>query len=494
MPIELAVESENDRPPGAEGLASPRDGLGDSAKRDLTSSAQQEIVETDFAELDDGTLVELVEDPTNPRRTLLAVWTEGRVRYLDKFEHGGRILVPLKRNEVLRQVRLPSAANPSKSSQALLYDIENLIRRCVAVETPYLSVLPDLVLSTWFVDRLSVAPYLSVVGLPQSGKTTLLKVLSLVCRRSLLITDITSASFYRACAQFMPTILIDEAGSVRNNSQLRHILRTGTTRDVVSVRANQAFHAYGAKVLSWLEPPDDPALNSRCILIPMSETSRTDLSKPNDPEVERLAMALQAQLLQYRLENYSKVRPTALKGDEGLRPRSRDLLWALSAPNLQDPQRSEALLNFFRSYYAVPLEPLNAEQNAVLLTLFSLIHLNENIGSVQTSDLTRNVNYGLELSGERLRLKLRKVGAILTSLGFSNRTRGNSGWCICLDHEDLEKIHKLAKNYGIDKTSERLIPVSLDKCALCQAVGKNAIGDTHFIPPLPDYAPISTGE
>jgi ABC-type polysaccharide/polyol phosphate transport system ATPase subunit len=74
----------------------------------------------------------------------------------------------------------------------LLRRLESFISQCIVVDEKYLSVLADFVLSTWFVDRLEVAPYLSVVGLPQSGKTTLLKVLSLVCRRSLLIADISS--------------------------------------------------------------------------------------------------------------------------------------------------------------------------------------------------------------------------------------------------------------------------------------------------------------
>src|SRR6266446_10235739 len=153
------------------------------------------VTEIDFAELKDGTLVELVEDSKNPGRTCFAVWKDGEVRFVDRLEQDGRVLVPLARNnEVLQHLRLPSAVIPYESVQALLRRLESLISQCVAVDEKYVPVLADFVLSTWFVDRFSVAPYLSVVGLPQSGKTTLLKVLSLVCRRPLLIADITSAS------------------------------------------------------------------------------------------------------------------------------------------------------------------------------------------------------------------------------------------------------------------------------------------------------------
>jgi hypothetical protein len=85
------------------------------------------------------------------------------------------------------------------------------------------------------------------------------------------------------------------------------MLRSGTTRDVLAVRKNRTFHCYGAKIISWLEPPDDTALNSRCILIPMFESKSTTLVRADEPNVQRMAADLQAQLLRFRLENYKIV-------------------------------------------------------------------------------------------------------------------------------------------------------------------------------------------
>src|SRR5713226_8782428 len=246
------------------------------------------------------------------------------VHLVDRLEQDGQLLIPPARNsEILRQLRLPKDAKPYDSVQELLRRLETLISQCVAVDEQHVAILADFVLSTWFIDRFSVAPYLSVVGLPQSGKTTLLKVLSLVCRRPLLIADITSASFYQACAQFMPTMLIDETGTAANNRTLRHILRSGTTKGVLAVRRNYSFHSYGAKVFSWLEPPNDPALNSRCILIPMFESKSTALVSTDDPKIQEMAAHLQAQLLRFRLENFKTVRVSPVPGDEVLRPRDR---------------------------------------------------------------------------------------------------------------------------------------------------------------------------
>ncbi len=445
------------------------------------------ITEIDFAELKDGTLVELVEDSKNPGRTCFAVWKDGEIRFVDRLEQDGQVLVPLSRkNEVLVRLRLPSAVSPYESVQVLLRRLESLISQCIAVDEQYVPVLADFALSTWLVDRFSVAPYLSVVGLPQSGKTTLLKVLSLVCRRSLLIADITSRGFYQACTRFMPTMLIDETGTAANNRTLRHILRSGTTRDVFAVRRDYSFHSYGAKVVSWLEPPDDPALNSRCILVRMFENKSTTLVGTDEPEVQQLAAHLQAQLLRFRLENFKTVQPAPVPGDEVLRPRTRDLLRGLTAAYAKDVERSQRLLKFFESGQGIPAEPLDPGQNAVLRALFSLIHLQEGFSSIQVGDLTRVVNLFLEWAGENLRLLPRKVGAVLTSLGVATRTRMNSGWALTVNRQDAEKLHQLAACYGIDGFKDCFLGMPSEDCSLCRAAGLNK--------KVPDLPPAPPGE
>jgi hypothetical protein len=440
------------------------------------ASLPSEDIEIDFAELKDGTPVELLEDPANPNRTLLGIWQGREVHLVDRLEQDGQLFIPLARNsEILRHIRLPKDAKPYDSVQELLRRVEAFISQCVAVDEQHVAILADFVISAWFIDRFSVAPYLSVVGLPQSGKTTLLKVLSLICRRPLLIADITSASFYHACARFMPTMLIDEAESIRGNRTLRHMLRAGTTREVLVVRRNRTFHAFGAKVISSLEPPDDAALNSRCIVIPMSESKSTALVRTDEPAVQQQAADLQAQLLRFRFEKYRRVQPAAVSGDECLRPRTRDLMRALTAAH-GDVPRSQRLLKFFESGQGVQQEPLDPERNAVLRALFSMVHLREDFTSVWISDLTEQVNIFLELEGEKLRLKPRKVGAVLTSLGFSSHTRTNSGYVISLNRQDAEKLHQLAACYGVDRTRRSFRGISPDKCTLCRAAGLDKKG------------------
>jgi hypothetical protein len=190
--------------------------------------------------------------------------------------------------------------------------------------------------------------------------------------------------------------------------------------------------------------------------------------RPSDIEVKRETIALQAQLLEFRFENFRSVTPGPIYGDEILRPRSRDLLRVLAATHMGNLERSRRLLEFFKSGQAIPHEPLSPEQNAVLRALYYATHLDNVFDSIQTGQLTELVNNLLERADENLRMKPRKVGSILTSLGFSNRVRTNLGWVLSLNREDAEKIHELAELYGIEKLDVNCLSLTQYKCDLCK--------------------------
>ena len=186
------------------------------------------------------------------------------------------------------------------------------------------------------------------------------------------------------------------------------------------------LHSDGSKIITWLEPPDDPALNSRCILIPIFE-SKTALMRLEEPRIQTRVAQLRAQLLQFR-QRFKTVRLHAVPGEEELRPCTRDLLRAIVAPTAQDAARSQRLLEVFRAGQASPSEP--PEHNAVLHLLFVVVHTHEEAYYYGVSQLCKALNNHLKLRGEGLRLQPRKVGAVLTSLGFSGRKRTNTGWTI----------------------------------------------------------------
>ncbi len=308
------------------------------------------IVETDFAELADGSLVEIIEDPEDSSRTLLAVYKDRDVRFTRRFQHGNRTLVPIPRDRhVVRHVRLPRGVKPYESVRSLLRQIDSILSRCLDIEEGDRFLLACFVLSTWFIEKLPVAPYVALVGLPRSGKSTALSVLNLMCRRGLLTADISSAAFYRVCDRLTPTLLIDETSTAGESRSLFHLLRTGTTRDAVAIRRDESYKTFGPKVVSWTELPDDAALNSRCIFIPLRETRRTDLTRTTNPEILHATEDLQRQFLQFRFEKFNALELPKIQGDEVLHSRARDLYQALLLPVSECPEACGELVKLFQN-------------------------------------------------------------------------------------------------------------------------------------------------
>jgi len=440
------------------------------------------IVETDFARLEDGSLLEMIEDPENSSRAVFVMYKNGEARIVDHVQSAERILKPFHREaEIIRHVRLPRGVKPYDSVESLLSRMnQEIFSRCLDLENHNRFLLACFVLSTWFIDcdRMPVAPYLALVGLPASGKSAVLRILRLLCRRSILTADISSAAFYRACERLTPTLLIDETATAGKSRDLFHLLRTGISRDLVALRKDQSFRAYGAKAVAWTELPRDSALNSRCVIILMHETTRQDLKSPNDPDILAVADDMQKQFLQYRLEKFTSLTPPQITDNKfPLRSRFRDLYNALGLAIAANGRNCDRLLRYLKCKQYSNLEPLLPHQAAVLQTLFRIIHLEidvaRGISDLTTklsakprgvSDLTAKVNADLEESGESLRLTPRKVGAALTSLGITRRCRTNQGWWVYLDRDAQKRIHHLVEIHGLDSTV--LLPPSL-KCTFC---------------------------
>jgi hypothetical protein len=443
------------------------------------------IVETDFTQLQDGSIVEMTQDPEDASRSVFALFKNGNVCFTPRVESQGQILVPLARDsEIVRNVRLASGVEPYGSVRSLLSQLTLVFDQYLDLEKGYSFLLANFVLSSWLVDQLPVAPYLAVVGLPGSGKTTLLKILRLLCRRSILTADITSAALYRVCDRLTPTVLIDETNTAGHRSTLFHLLRVGFTPGVPVFRMNQSFKVYGAKAVSWMELPNDSALNSRCVKIPLQETERRDLKRITDPEFQDLADHVQKQLLQYRFDRLNSLALPLVASADRLHGRTRDLYEALALAN-GDPESCEKLSRIFEILQEQDREPLPTRDTAVLRTLFLLVHTVEcrHLGWMIIGDLAGFVNRWLESRRETFRLSPKEVGSVLTLLGMTDRRRSLSGWRVGLDRRAIKRIHDLVYRFGLDGSRDdpdplessskyrlMIAPTAYKSCEFCQAL------------------------
>jgi hypothetical protein len=428
------------------------DPIPENSSDEVSTTSRLPEQEVDFAELEDGTLVEMIEDPANPTRSLLAVYKNGIVECVEKFRDGDRVLVPLARTDlILRHIRLPQGAEHYGKLLDLLGDIGAILSPCLDIAEDSLFLMIAFVLSTWFPEKLTFAPYLALVGPPSSGKTTALRILALLCRRSLSTTDISSAAFYQVCHRMSPTVVIDETRTAGNTRTLLHLLKSSNVRGFVALRKDKAQLAYGPKLLSWVELPKDPQLNSRCIIVPMQRTGRADLLSPDDPQVIQCAAKVRRRLVQFRLEHFNNLVLQEPPADLRLSSRSLDVYRALALPVGENQAFCERLAHLVaaqRQFLPALLSPQSA---AAVRVLYLLIHIFPESPCFPLSMVTSKMNKDLADSGEPSGLNERKVGDILTSLSLTNRTRQNTGYVLCLNRSDRVQIHELPRKYEIDR-------------------------------------------
>ena len=410
--------------------------------------------QTDFAELENGSLVEVVEDPADPNHTLFAICKRGRIRLAERVEDRGRILVPIPRCTLgFSDVKLPSGILPYKPVMRLVHTLLRFIRCAVDIPDEYAMLLSAFVLYDWVADRLPTAVYLSIIGLPQSGKSTLLELLSMICRQPLLVHDISQAAAYQACSNFSPTLLIDEIDwhASRPMSAFRQLLRAGISPSARALRVRQSSRSFGPKVFGSLEASSDSALNSRCIQLVMAETSKSGLLKPGDPSMVKCASELRQRLLSFRFGSYKSIRPAPVKGAEELRPRSRDLLGSLSAPLVGSRALTRFLLCFIKERHdPVTREPLELRHEALLAALWEVIHREPPLPNVRIGgkmSLSTATNDILLQGGERLSVTDKGVGRMLSCMGFRSTQRTKVGWILWLNSSTLGRCHQLMKTH-----------------------------------------------
>ena len=435
--------------------------------RDMQKDAKRITEEVDFLEMADGTLVEMIEDPNEPRRYLFATYNGNEVAYADNVEEGNRVFLPLPKNsKVCRYVNFPKGADKFNSPRYLLKAIWKMLHMTLELENKDLILMGFYTLATWFVEKLPSAPYLSLVGPPGSGKTTALRILNLLCRRGLHTADITSAAFYQLCDHLTPTLLIDETATLNNKGELLHLLRAGSAQGVISLRKGTAYKTYGARAVAWLELPDDAALNSRCLVIPMKSSTRKNLYSPVAPIILKLADRLQKALLQFRLTNYKNLALPELPGERELQPRTRDLYRALALPVGRDKKMCELLIQLLKMQEVIR-ETLPLHSAAVLDAVYTAIHSIRDDQRYRISSSTEAANQYLRDAGEPGYLSEKRVGNILTSFNLGGRTRTNAGYVQWFRRETKEEVHRLAFNHKANLNSAQ---TQYQDCELCSAI------------------------
>lgn len=159
-----------------------------------------------------------------------------------------------------------SQAGEVRNVGELLDDLIAVVRRFMVLPDQVDVLLAHYVLHTWAIDAAASTAYLLIVSPEKrSGKTRLLEVLAVLCRRAWMVTSPSEAAFYRKISQSQPTVLLDEIdalfGSATERTEpLRAAINAGIRRGATVPRCVgkgmsevEDFEVFSAKVLAGID-------------------------------------------------------------------------------------------------------------------------------------------------------------------------------------------------------------------------------------------------
>jgi hypothetical protein len=436
--------------------------------------------EIDFAHLNNGQLIDLLRDGSG--ELVFALYQDGETILCDTIQDGNLTFIgPQIHSSFTQAVRFPLEVGASQTARQLLGEIEDVIAGYVDCEASDTRLLAYFALYSWVSDLLAVALYIWVVGPYGSGKTTILRIMSAVCRRAILVGDTSMPALYTINSALHPTLLIDEfeQGKDSKSRDLMRVLRAGSTMDQKILRASRVHDAFGPKIVASRQGPGDAALESRGLCV-VARPSSSDVAVLTPSALESVALQLQPKLQAFRLNNYAKLKSANANRrlDPGLSPRLQDMARCLALAANGDTELEHEVVAILACHdKQARVERYGEPEWAVVIALLSRIHVRGPGASAfcTAKDLALDVQAASRRMGESCAPTPRKVGEILRSLGLPTQKLGSLGRGLRISPELKVRVHEIANRLGIC-TGDLFTPEFPDSpttCSLCERYGLN---------------------
>jgi hypothetical protein len=182
----------------------------------------------------------------------------------------------------------------------LLDDISKAISRHMVLPNCAADVIALWVAHTWVYEKFEHSPRLVITSpIARCGKSTLLDILRLLCRRTLKADSLTASGVFRTVQALSPlTLLIDEADSfVPDNEELRGVLNSGYEMSGMVIRVVEIQGQHVPMPFATFAPVAIAAIGA----LPTTLTDRADIirlkRKTAAEKVEKLRTAGNRQVL-----------------------------------------------------------------------------------------------------------------------------------------------------------------------------------------------------
>jgi hypothetical protein len=190
----------------------------------------------------------------------------------------------------------------------------------------------------------------------------LARLLGLLCRRALVVSDLSSVRFQSLPLELEPTLITEIFQPTR---RALNLLRASTRHGAFVAAGGKAKDAFCSKIMFAPEPLRDPA-NAGFPLELVLPPTREYVPPISASEAERIAAEYQAKLLRYRLLNRAKACAPTFDMNQFTVP-VQQLAYSLAASIADDDELQSEIVPF--------LKPLDREIRADRASLLPAIVL-----------------------------------------------------------------------------------------------------------------------
>jgi len=361
------------------------------------------------------------------------------LHYGSEIQHDGRRhYVPPLPLALRRSLILPSGARSFGSTREFFDSIAALLRKHAMLPDRECSLLAYWSIATWFLDFLPFLPSLAITG-PASAADLLLRTLAIVCRRPVLLADVSPAVLGALpLGELMPTLLIREPQLSKRTAALLD----ASNQPGYLVRNGKDFQQfYCAKCIYLGEPAKNPLLTANCIHIHVDGNSRRSLHPlPAADVIENF----QNRLLFYRFTSHDQVANSTFRVPVSqFRPEVRAMAEVLGAVIVEDLKLRQGIIELLQERdEQARVDRASGQEGMVLKAVLWHCHQPDH-QQVFVREIATTASQIYSEEGESLKISNETVGHVLKNLGLYTRRLGNSGRGLMLDKTTQARVHEL---------------------------------------------------
>ena len=359
-------------------------------------------------------MIDLVADPSDSFTLKLLLWDGTKAKVAPQVKYGCRTYEPVSLHPtVVRGVQWPTRRGDCGSTRQLFDRILGLITQYVGIEDHTARLLVYFIFSTWFPDRLTLAPGLAILGPAVSNAIQLLRFLHCVCRRAMLLVGMSQSDLISLPLALSPSLLIDRPTLTR---LLQSFLSASNRRGLLAVKRGRILDVCCPKAVYFGTCEVPATVGSSMLQITLPPTAVPGQAL-DDEQLNDIAAELQDKMLGYRLAHSARIRVSPLQG-ANLTEQTQEFAVNLAACITGNPELAAGVVPLLREQDDYLRGQRDREVGSVVIEAVLVCFHENGKDRVQVKEIAALANAILRSRGEFIEVGIRFTHPAPTDCGL----------------------------------------------------------------------------